>query len=247
MRSALTTRIAKLLIILPFLASSLATKGAAVPLTNATATLSQPAGWDVGTAIDGRVDSSAGWAVYDFSISQAKAQTAVFETVNDIGFAGGSLFTFTLSQINHNPFHTIGRFRLSVTTDNRSTFANGVANGGDVEANWSVLTPMITTATDGAILNSLYDGSILASGINPEHSTYTITALSNFEKITGVRLEVLEDPSLPESGPGRYVNGNFVLTELMIDVTPVPEPSTIGLLSAAGILLLGRKLRKAKM
>ncbi len=32
--------------------------------------------------------------------------------------------------------------------------------------------------------------------------------------ITGIRLEVLTDKSLPKNGPGRAPNGNFVLNEL---------------------------------
>ncbi|MBI1831466.1 MAG: hypothetical protein HYR84_08455, partial [Planctomycetes bacterium] len=35
--------------------------------------------------------------------------------------------------------------------------------------------------------------------------------------ITGLRLEVLPDPSLPAQGPGRAQNGNFVLQELRLD------------------------------
>ena len=40
---------------------------------------------------------------------------------------------------------------------------------------------------------------------------------TSLSPITGIRLEVLEDPSLPFNGPGRQpTNGNFVLTELML-------------------------------
>src|SRR5262245_7005260 len=184
-----------------------------VDLQNPTATLSQSGGWNVGAAVDRVVDSGAGWAVYDFSIGRAESETAVFETGTDIGFAGGSILVFQLSQLNHNPQHTIGRFRLSVTTDDRSTFADGLANGGDVGADWMVLSPSMASATDGVLLETQYDNSILAKGVNPDHATYTITALTSLQNITGIRLEVLEDPSLPFNGPGRYPeNGNFVLT-----------------------------------
>ena len=34
--------------------------------------------------------------------------------------------------------------------------------------------------------------------------------------ITGIRLEVFADPSLPAKGPGRSPNGNFVLSEFKV-------------------------------
>jgi hypothetical protein len=41
--------------------------------------------------------------------------------------------------------------------------------------------------------------------------------------VTAIRLEVLPDASLPAMGPGRAPNGNFVLTELKLQVTPAGE------------------------
>jgi hypothetical protein len=223
--------------------------GAAVPLQNATATLSQSGGWNVGTAIDGVVNADVGWAVFDFAAGQARAATAVFETVTDVGFAEGSLFTFQLSQINHNPQHTIGRFRLSVTTDNRDNFADGLANGGSVNANWIVLKPFSVVATGGTEFEILNDDSILAAGSNPDTSVYSITATTSLEHITGIRLEVLQDPSLPLTGPGRYPsNGNFVLSEFEMDIVPVPEPSIALLLLPCaffGFLIWKRRKERA--
>ncbi|MDB6059712.1 MAG: repeat-containing protein, partial [Verrucomicrobiales bacterium] len=57
------------------------------------------------------------------------------------------------------------------------------------------------------------DGSILASG-GKGPVDYVINASSALTNITGVMIEVLPDDSLPEYGPGRAGNGNFVLTEL---------------------------------
>jgi hypothetical protein len=55
--------------------------------------------------------------------------------------------------------------------------------------------------------------------------------------ITGIRLEAVEDSSLPTGGPGFAANGNFVLTEIELDAAPIPEPSTYALL-AGGLLLI---------
>jgi hypothetical protein len=46
---------------------------------------------------------------------------------------------------------------------------------------------------------------------------YTVIAETSLTGITGVRLEALEDASLPMGGPGmQTINGNFVLSELEV-------------------------------
>jgi len=85
----------------------------------------------------------------------------------------------------------------------------------------------------------LGDSSILFG--NPgsvDQGSYQISYDTSLVGITGVRLEVLEDPSLPTNGPGLASNGNFVLTELSLDhqPEPVPEPSGLAL---ALLALLG--------
>ena len=41
-------------------------------------------------------------------------------------------------------------------------------------------------------------------------------AIPLFDGITALRLEVLPDPRLPNKGPGRAADGNFVLNELEV-------------------------------
>src|SRR5207302_740250 len=68
----------------------------------------------------------------------------------------------------------------------------------------------------------LPDGSYLAHGADPAVETYVITTRTSLPELTGFRLDVLADSSLPKKGPGR-ANGNFVLTEIRVDhVEPVP-------------------------
>ncbi len=64
--------------------------------------------------------------------------------------------------------------------------------------------------------------------------------------ITGVRLEVLQDPSLPYNGPGLELgNGNFILSEFKLDATPAPEPASGALLLLGGCLLLCRNRQRS--
>jgi hypothetical protein len=67
-------------------------------------------GWLVAAAIDG--DPKTGWSI---DPREGESQAAVFETDRPLGFAGGTILTFTLQQ-GVPPDHTIGRFRLLVTT-----------------------------------------------------------------------------------------------------------------------------------
>jgi hypothetical protein len=214
-----------------------------ISLMNATATLSQvppsPGGnFLASQAIDGTPFDGDGWAIAD-QTGATNPQIAVFQTVTDQGLVGGVMLTFNLIQV-FGAQHTIGDFRLSVTTANRTTYADGLQNGGNVgsPAIWTVLTPLTAVATDGAILTINGDGSILASGPSPATSTYTVTAETFLTGITGIRLEVLANASLPTNGPGREpANGNFVLSQLTLDGGPrVPEPSSISLVFGGGAL-----------
>ncbi len=216
-----------------------------VSLQSPTATFSQSNVGDFGIrkTIDGLLNDNYGWAIQ----GAIGNQTAAFETSQNIGYTQGSLLTFSLIQ-NANWFeivHTVGRFRLSVTTDDRSTFADGLRTGGDVSANWIVLQPLSYDSAQGATLTRLADDSILASGPSLFNETYTVTALTTLTGITGVRLEMLTDPSLPAGGPGRTPEGNFVLSEFTVSITQVPEPTALSLIGLGTAAMLVSRRRRA--
>jgi len=87
-----------------------------------------------------------------------------------------------------------------------------------LSTDWQVLRPALMSSKNGARLRLLEDGSILASGTNTDKETYTITVQTSLQDITGFRLEVLPDPSLPKNGPGRNDDGNFFLAEFELAV-----------------------------
>jgi hypothetical protein len=90
---------------------------------------------------------------------------------------------------------------------------------------WHVLKPQQAQSAGGAVLTILPDSSVLASGKNPMADTYTLTARTNEAKITGVRIEVLNDKSLPHNGPGRDSEGNFFLSDFDVEVAPASNPA----------------------
>lgn len=192
-----------------------------VSLQNATATFHHP-DFSPAYAIDGESRDNFGWAIQP----RLTNQTMVVETVRDFAIAGNTTFEVELS-FQHFPappanWSPLGRFRLSATTDPREAFANGVATDADLPANWIVLDP-ISVGALGAVLRELDDHSILTVSNSSWQDVYTITFKSPVTAITGFRLEALEDPSLPHSGPGvEPVDGSFCLSEFIVRSDTAP-------------------------
>ncbi|MCY2959516.1 MAG: DUF1553 domain-containing protein [Planctomycetota bacterium] len=85
------------------------------------------------------------------------------------------------------------------------------------EPEWRVLAPQAVSAKSGSVLTKLDDGSVLASGEQPDTETYTLEG--DLESIAiQLRVEALADPTLPEDGPGRAGHGNFVLSDVAVEV-----------------------------
>jgi hypothetical protein len=91
---------------------------------------------------------------------------------------------------------------------------------------WAPLDPVSWTSANGSALTKLPDLSLLAGGKRPETDTYTVVVHTDLQGITGIRLEVLTDDSLPHKGPGRQDNGNLHLNEFHVSAAPLtPAPS----------------------
>jgi hypothetical protein len=97
--------------------------------------------------------------------------------------------------------------------------------GAGMVTTWTVLDPTELKSAGGATMTKQQDGSILLSGNNPVTDTYTFTAKTKLEGITGLRLEVLPHDSLPAKGPGRASNGNFVLTKFSVSAAAEGKPA----------------------
>jgi hypothetical protein len=84
---------------------------------------------------------------------------------------------------------------------------------------WHIVRPQLDTS-GGQKHYVLDDGSILAQGYAPTiHSTkFTVDVPAG--RVAAFRLESLNDPNLPRSGPGRSVDGTFALTEFKAIVQP---------------------------
>ena len=88
---------------------------------------------------------------------------------------------------------------------------------------WIPLKPETLSTTNEATLELQKDLSVLAKGKNGK-GDYQIVVHTDLKGISAVRLEALTDDSLPQKGPGRGGDGNFVLNEFEVYSAPQSKP-----------------------
>ena len=74
------------------------------------------------------------------------------------------------------------------------------------------------SSLSGTTLAAMPDGTILASGKNPQRETFVIEGEASLDKLTGIRVEALPHEQLPRGGPGRDIYGNAIVSEIKVEV-----------------------------
>jgi hypothetical protein len=92
-----------------------------------------------------------------------------------------------------------------------------------------------SAAQAGTKLTIEKDGSILASGTAPDTDIYTVRFTTGAGSASQFRLEALAHDSLPGRGPGRTSLGNFVLTQLRVEVKPFGADGVAGQAQQVGL------------
>lgn len=221
-------------------AAALPAAAAPVPLSGATATFCQTTSgnWPISASINGAFTPVDGWAV---DPQEGRDHAAVYKAATDLGGSAGTELTITLHMLYLGE-HELGKFRLAATASDRGSYGQGPecadSNPGG-SASWTVLHPQSVISVNGQTLTVQTDGAILASGTLPATDVVTVRVTTPLHGITGLRLEALADGSLPHSGPGRQpANGNFVLTELVVDARSLSMVPALGAWSVALLSLL---------
>jgi len=97
---------------------------------------------------------------------------------------------------------------------------------GELEAGapeWKITAPSALEARHGTVLEVQEDGSVLATGENPETEIYEIVLpAAALHKVTGIRLEALPDPSFSDTSSRAH--GNFVLTGFEVELNQETLP-----------------------
>ena len=86
---------------------------------------------------------------------------------------------------------------------------------------WTILQPVVEgESTGGAKYYPLRDGSFLVEGYAPTKHTVEMTVRTDLKEIRAFRIELMNDPALPQTGPGRSLKGVGALTEFGVEVAP---------------------------
>ncbi|MDX2035883.1 MAG: PSD1 and planctomycete cytochrome C domain-containing protein [Isosphaeraceae bacterium] len=89
---------------------------------------------------------------------------------------------------------------------------------------WLIVEPKEARAEGGTKLEKQADGSLLASGANPKHQTYTfLLTVPAKTRVTSLRVEALRNDGLVKGGPGRADNGNFALSRVDLFTGPADK------------------------
>jgi len=89
--------------------------------------------------------------------------------------------------------------------------------------NWHPIAPVQLTQSSGGKIDVLADRSIRASESKGATETIVVTK-TDLSKVSAIRLEALADETLASKGPGLAANGNFVLSEMKIEVASLEQP-----------------------
>lgn len=94
----------------------------------------------------------------------------------------------------------------------------------DSASHWRQLLPTSFSAQSQE-LTLLPDGSLLASGPNPDKDTYNLTYVIPPSRVTGLRIEALRHESMTAGGLARSNSGNFVLTSVEVQLQREGQPA----------------------
>jgi hypothetical protein len=104
----------------------------------------------------------------------------------------------------------------------RSEFFADLVERASIE--WVPSSVVHARSAQGATLETRPDGSIVASGENPDVDTHVVGLETAANDLRLVLLEALPDPSLPHGRIGRAPNGNAVLESMRVEAVSIRDP-----------------------
>jgi hypothetical protein len=82
------------------------------------------------------------------------------------------------------------------------------------QVEWTAIKPATAQSSDGGTLKIEPDGTLIAGGANPNNATYDVTCRWETPGVTAIRVEAQGDPAFPLGGPGRAVDGRFMVSHV---------------------------------
>jgi hypothetical protein len=98
----------------------------------------------------------------------------------------------------------------------------GLAERGTalLDGRWTDADVREITSSAGAVLRRMADGSFLVSGKTAQQDSLTLTLSLADGRLSALKLETLNDPSLPGNGPARGGDQGPVISALEVEVLP---------------------------
>jgi hypothetical protein len=103
------------------------------------------------------------------------------------------------------------------------------------DVRWTPLAGGEIHAAFGVKFDTREDGSFIAKGDNATTNNYIVKVKTDLKRITGFRVELLTDPNLPRTGPGRAPDGSFYFSEFSVEATPSGKPDAFEKIALAGV------------
>jgi hypothetical protein len=95
------------------------------------------------------------------------------------------------------------------------------------DVKWTPIKDSEIYAAFGVKFDRREDGSFTAKGDNATTNNYIVKAKTDLKKITGIRIELMTDPNLPRTGPGRAPDGSFYFSEFSFETATAEKPDAL--------------------
>ncbi|MBC7819763.1 MAG: PSD1 domain-containing protein [Planctomycetaceae bacterium] len=157
--------------------------------------------------------------------------TAFFNSIDEDGKAGNAAKPYLSYQ---SPFTERAVQEAQELVDQRkpreaqartaaeSPFAEWlVARAAEVKDGFQAWHPLVNAeleSIEGTQLSQAPDGAVQASGANPRQDDYRLAAAVKLSRVTGLKLEVLPHESNTGGGLSRGQSGEFILTDIKVQV-----------------------------
>ncbi|MFM8931404.1 MAG: DUF1549 domain-containing protein, partial [Gemmataceae bacterium] len=141
---------------------------------------------------------------------------AFFADIREVGLYSGDNWGPKMAVPDSNQRAELARLEAKIKTLEDGLKGKLPALREEMERSVGKLRPLAiekAISSGGAKLELKGPGTVLASGKSPPTDTHVVLTKALERPVRTLRLEVLPANGLPQKGPGRAGNGNFVLTE----------------------------------
>lgn len=111
---------------------------------------------------------------------------------------------------------------------------------------WHPLVNAELESSEGTQLSQAPDGTVQASGKNPRQDDYRLAAAVNLSRVTGLKLEVLPHESHTGGGLSRGQSGEFILTDIKVQVRRRGNSQIRDLLVASAVADVSAEQKEAR-